>query len=170
MVMVATELTLTTSVPSSRRRGYYGAFLMDNLGLIEELVTKLSKVGSWRGTFFMTLEPHTHSHTHPLTHTHTKLQAVSIPVSCKIRIFPDLNKTIEYARMVERSGCSLLAVHGRTRDQKNNTTTRADWDAIKAVKQVRGGCVESMSRAWRMRADMRRGERVLRSLLNHHHH
>lgn len=88
------------------RRGYYGAFLMDNLQLVEQLVSELS-------------------------------QSVSIPVTCKIRIFPELDKTIAYAKMVERSGCSVLAVHGRTREQKDCSAIRADWDAIKAVKQVR---------------------------------
>ena len=46
----------------------------------------------------------------------------------------ELEKTLAYARMVERSGCSVLAVHGRTRDQKDASGIRADWDAIKAVK------------------------------------
>ena len=50
----------------------------------------------------------------------------------------ELEKTLEYARLVERSGCSVLAVHGRTREQKDLSATRADWDAIKAVKEVRG--------------------------------
>ena len=66
-------------------------------------------------------------------------QSITTPVSCKIRIFPDLEKTLEYARMIERAGCSLLAVHGRTREMKDTSGTRADWDFIKAVKQVRGG-------------------------------
>ena len=83
---------------------------MDNLQLVEQLVSELS-------------------------------QSVSIPVTCKIRIFPELDKTIAYAKMVERSGCSVLAVHGRTREQKDCSAIRADWDAIKAVKQVREcGC------------------------------
>lgn len=45
-------------------------------------------------------------------------QGLRIPVTAKIRIFPDLAKTVEYARMVERAGAWLVAVHGRLREQK----------------------------------------------------
>lgn len=64
------------------------------------------------------------------------VQELSIPVTCKIRIFPELEKTLEYACMLERAQCSMLAVHGRTRDQKDNTATRADWDVIRAIKET----------------------------------
>ncbi|KAJ6840442.1 tRNA-dihydrouridine(16/17) synthase [NAD(P)(+)] [Iris pallida] len=60
---------------------------------------------------------------------------LQVPVSCKIRIFPDLQDTIAYARMLEEAGCSLLAVHGRTRDEKDGRKFRADWDAIREVKK-----------------------------------
>lgn len=87
------------------RRGYYGAFLMDNLPLVKSLVQNLSA-------------------------------NLHVPVSCKIRIFPRLEDTLAYARMLEEAGASLVAVHGRTRDEKDGKKFRADWDAIKAVKDA----------------------------------
>ncbi|XWS41863.1 hypothetical protein CRYUN_Cryun17cG0119400 [Craigia yunnanensis] len=87
------------------KRGYYGAFLMDNLPLVKSLVEKLAL-------------------------------NLNVPVSCKIRVFPNLQDTLKYAKMLEDAGCSLLAVHGRTRDMKDGKKFRADWNAIKAVKNA----------------------------------
>ncbi|KAM3212696.1 hypothetical protein ACQJBY_065634 [Aegilops geniculata] len=87
------------------KRGYYGAFLMDNLPLVKSLVQNLS-------------------------------ENLCVPVSCKIRIFPRLEDTLAYAKMLEEAGASLVAVHGRTRDEKDGKKFRADWDAIKAVKDA----------------------------------
>ncbi|WJX95158.1 tRNA-dihydrouridine(16/17) synthase [NAD(P)(+)] [Trifolium repens] len=61
---------------------------------------------------------------------------LEVPVSCKIRLFPKLEDTLKYARMLEEAGCLLLAVHGRTRDEKDGSKFRADWKAIKAVKEA----------------------------------
>ena len=61
---------------------------------------------------------------------------LNVPVSCKIRIVPNLQDTLSYAKMLEDAGCSLLAVHGRTRDEKDGKKFRANWEAIKAVRNV----------------------------------
>jgi hypothetical protein len=34
-------------------------------------------------------------------------EGLSVPVTCKIRVFDDAAKTIEYAKMIEASGCQV---------------------------------------------------------------
>nr|DAD41347.1 TPA_asm: hypothetical protein HUJ06_015670 [Nelumbo nucifera] len=88
---------------------------------------RIAKRGNY-GAFLMDKLPLVKSLVHKLASN------LHVPVSCKIRIFPNLEDTITYARMLEDAGCSLLAVHGRTRDEKDGKKFRADWNAIKAVK------------------------------------
>lgn len=58
-----------------------------------------------------------------------------VPVFCKIRIFPEYDKTLAYAKGLEAAGCQLLVVHGRTREMKGIHQGVADWDYVKKLKQ-----------------------------------
>ncbi|KAF8439617.1 dihydrouridine synthase-domain-containing protein [Terfezia claveryi] len=88
------------------RKGRYGSFLQDEWPLINSLIEKLHSSCS-----------------------------LSVPVTAKIRIFPDPKKTLAYAKMVLSSGASILAVHGRTREQKGHNTGLADWEAIRHLRE-----------------------------------
>lgn len=61
--------------------------------------------------------------------------ALKVPVTGKIRLGWDRNKNYKLiARIVEENGGSLIAVHGRTKEQRY--AGEADWDAIADVKSL----------------------------------
>ncbi len=58
-----------------------------------------------------------------------------VPVTGKIRLGWDRNKNYKLiARIVEEEGGSLIAVHGRTKEQRYSGN--ADWDAVAEVKSL----------------------------------
>lgn len=59
---------------------------------------------------------------------------LDIPVTAKIRVFPEREKTLEYAKMILNSGAQFLTVHGRLREQKGQKTGLADWNIIKYLR------------------------------------
>lgn len=63
-------------------------------------------------------------------------RAVKIPVTVKIRKGWDEDNinAVEFAKRLEASGASAIAVHGRTRGQYY--TGEADWDIIRQVKEA----------------------------------
>lgn len=73
---------------------------------------------------------------HALGLIEATVQAVSVPVTLKMRLGWDVNSinAPDLARRAEQAGIRLVAVHGRTRCQFYDG--RADWTAIRAVKQA----------------------------------
>ncbi|XP_047129057.1 tRNA-dihydrouridine(20) synthase [NAD(P)+]-like isoform X1 [Hydra vulgaris] len=59
------------------------------------------------------------------------VQNLSIPVTCKIRILPQLSDTIELAKLIEATGVKAIAIHGRTKDERSSSPCHNDY--IKAV-------------------------------------
>ena len=35
---------------------------------------------------------------------------VKVPITAKIRIFPDIQKSVEYAKMIEKAGVSVIYI------------------------------------------------------------
>jgi len=54
----------------------------------------------------------------------TLVQNLSIPVSCKIRCLPSLEKTLALIQVISTTGVHSLTVHGRTRDERPNDPCR----------------------------------------------
>lgn len=96
------------------KRGRYGAWLLHEPELMEQLV----------GTLHCHLE---------------------CPVTAKIRVCQQdgfkskrasLSETIDRARSLVGAGASVIALHGRTREQKGSEQGAADWEAIAALAQA----------------------------------
>lgn len=108
------------------RRGHYGAFLQDEWNLISEMVARLRN--------------------------HMDGQS-RLAVSCKIRRFDDIHKTISYGQMLEKAGCTFIGIHARTREQRGCKTGAADWNHIKAIKDnlhipvIANGNIQSLTDA-----------------------
>jgi len=63
------------------------------------------------------------------------VKALNVPVTGKIRLGWDKVKNYKLiARIVEEEGGSLIAIHGRTKEQRYSGD--ADWDAIAEVKSL----------------------------------
>jgi tRNA-dihydrouridine synthase B len=61
------------------------------------------------------------------------VEAIKKPVTVKIRILKDLNKTIEIVKLIEKAGASSIIIHGRTKEQAYSG--KADWNIIRKLKE-----------------------------------
>lgn len=61
----------------------------------------------------------------------TLVKNVSIPITCKIRILPDLNDTIALVKRLESTGIRAIAIHGRTKFERPQHMVKTD-----IIKQI----------------------------------
>lgn len=63
----------------------------------------------------------------------TCVNNLTIPVTCKIRLLPQLDKTLKLVKLIESCGVSAIAVHGRTKEQRSHEEN--DNDAIRIISK-----------------------------------
>ena len=90
------------------KKGRYGSFLQEDQELVHSLIKEVHRAQE---------------------------QFVPTPVTAKIRILDTPEKTLAYAKNVLSAGASILAVHGRRREQKGHLTGLADWGAIRRLRE-----------------------------------
>mmetsp|Transcript_23603 Transcript_23603/g.30608 ORF Transcript_23603/g.30608 Transcript_23603/m.30608 type:complete len:504 (+) Transcript_23603:117-1628(+) len=59
---------------------------------------------------------------------------LSVPVSCKMRLLGTVEKSVEYARCMEKAGAQAIAVHMRT--LQTSEKQRAIWDPLRPIVQA----------------------------------
>ncbi|CAH2002512.1 unnamed protein product [Acanthoscelides obtectus] len=64
----------------------------------------------------------------------TLVQNVKIPITCKIRVFEDVEETVKLAKQLESTGISAIAVHGRTKAERPQHPNRCE--TIKKIAEA----------------------------------
>lgn len=62
------------------------------------------------------------------------ISAVNIPVTCKIRVLPDINDTITLCKKLASTGIAAISIHGRTIKERPKHPNRNHY--IKAISEV----------------------------------
>ncbi|XP_077144258.1 tRNA-dihydrouridine(20) synthase [NAD(P)+]-like isoform X6 [Ranitomeya variabilis] len=64
----------------------------------------------------------------------TLVNGIAKPVTCKIRILPTLEETVNLVKIIERTGVAAIAVHGRKKEERPQHPVHCDF--IKAVSEA----------------------------------
>lgn len=92
------------------RKGHYGAFLLSEGDLLTNIARRMDR-------------------------------ELKVPVTFKIRLLSKddrdqrLQETLNLASSLQAAGCSVITLHGRTKEMKGQMVRECDWDAIRAMKQ-----------------------------------
>ncbi|CAG7712038.1 unnamed protein product [Allacma fusca] len=104
-----------------------------------------------------------------LRQTRNRIPDVEYSVSVKIRIFRDLERTVDLVRQLESAGISFLSVHGRTIKERSEPV---NWDTIRTIVDsvsipvIANGDINSLEKAYAVQEATRvKGVMVARALL-----
>lgn len=89
---------------SCARNGHYGAYLMDDIPLVMQIVRQM------------------------------KQAAPAVAILAKVRVFEEYHKTLHYCQALQIAGADILTVHARTRQEKRSSASLARWDFIRQLK------------------------------------
>ncbi|KAM4614076.1 tRNA-dihydrouridine(20) synthase [NAD(P)+]-like [Discoglossus pictus] len=64
----------------------------------------------------------------------TLVSGISIPVTCKIRILPSLQETVNLVKLIEKTGVAAIAVHGRKKEERPQHPVHCDF--IRAISEA----------------------------------
>lgn len=84
-----------------------------------------------RGTYGSYLMEHLDTVKAMVTAAATQLD---VPVTVKVRVFPEFARTLAYCRMLQAAGASLITVHGRQRHHREEVL--ADWSAAARLRTL----------------------------------
>lgn len=62
------------------------------------------------------------------------VSGVSIPVTCKIRVLPDINDTVKFCKKLAATGIAAIGVHGRTVKERPRHPNKNHF--IKAISEA----------------------------------
>ena len=57
----------------------------------------------------------------------------NIPITCKMRVTDNVDGTIAFAQMLERCGCAMITIHGRTKGQVSVKNSPVNWSSIARI-------------------------------------
>jgi tRNA-dihydrouridine synthase 2 len=61
----------------------------------------------------------------------TLVRNINLPISCKIRLLPELSATVDLVKIIEQAGARAITIHGRRQEERSRQPVR--WDEVRLV-------------------------------------
>ena len=110
------------------KKGGYGAFVAQHPDVVEKIGISSFPYFSISTLFFSHFQSRHHNNIYQTVKA--LVASLHVPITAKMRISSTCEETIAFAKMLERAGCKMIAIHGRRKEQKDHTV-QPDWEIIK---------------------------------------